>query len=33
MIKQVEDIELKKEEAIDRPKWCDAVKKLLRIMK
>ena len=28
VIKQVEEIGLKKEDAIDRPKWCDAVNNL-----
>ena len=33
MVKQVEKIELKKEDAIDKPKLHDAVNKLLRIMR
>ena len=33
MVKQVEDIGLKKEDAIGRPKWSDAVNKLSKIIR
>ena len=31
IVKQVEEVGLKKEDAVDRAKWCDAVNKLSRI--
>ena len=33
MVKQVEEVGLKTENAIDGPKWCDAVNKLSRGMR
>ena len=33
VVKQVEEIGLKKEDTIDRSKWSDGADKLLRIMK